>query len=51
MKREIFEKDPMDDAIDSVRNSLEGEFFERELTGDVTIDEVLQPMRLQNLES
>ncbi len=41
MRREIFEIDPMAEAIAAVRVSLEGEFFERELGSDKTIDEVL----------
>ena len=40
MKREIFELNPMERAIVAVRESLKGEFFERKLTRDLTIDEI-----------
>ena len=42
MKREIFERDPMSLAINGVRQSISGNFFERELTKDISIDQVLQ---------
>lgn len=42
MKPEIFEKDPMNDAVISIRQSLKGQFFEEELGRDKTIDQVLQ---------
>lgn len=41
-KREIFERDPMNDAVLAVRASLKGEFSEKELTKDRSIDWILQ---------
>lgn len=42
MKGEIFEKDPMKDAMDYIRTSLDGELLEKDLTKDKTIEEVLR---------
>lgn len=42
IKREILEEDPLSKAVDSVRKSIEGKFLEKEISKNLTIDQILQ---------